>query len=181
MIDFRLKTFINLCETKSYTKTAKNLSITQPAVSQHIKLLEEKYNLKLFDYVSKKLVLTQEGIDFLYNVQKLQTMSINIEHHLKDSSKKNKSLVFGATRTIGEFYLPKYLKDYIKLYPKDNISMIVNNTKFLLENLNKGNIEFAIIEGHFNKAEYDTYLISKEKLVVVASPLNKLALKKSIS
>ena len=78
MIDFRLKTFINLCETKSYTKTAKNLSITQPAVSQHIKLLEEKYNLKLFDYVSKKLVLTQEGIDFLYNVQKLQTMSINI-------------------------------------------------------------------------------------------------------
>lgn len=181
MIDFRLKTFINLCETKSYTKTAKNLSITQPAVSQHIKLLEEKYNLKLFDYVSKKLVLTQEGIDFLYNVQKLQTMSINIEHHLKDSSKNHKSLVFGATRTIGEFYLPKYLKDYIKLYPKDNISMVVNNTKFLLENLNKGNIDFAIIEGHFNKAEYDTYLISKEKLVVVTSPLNKLALQKSIS
>ena len=181
MIDFRIKTFINLCETKSYTKTAKNLSITQPAVSQHIKILEEKYNLKLFDYVSKKLVLTQEGIDFLYNVQKLQTMSINIEHHLKYSSKNHKSLVFGATRTIGEFYLPKYLKNYIKLYPKDNISMVVNNTKFLLENLNKGNIDFAIIEGHFNKAEYDTYLISKEKLVVVASPSNKLTLQNSIS
>ena len=181
MIDFRIKTFINLCETKSYTKTAKNLSITQPAVSQHIKILEEKYNLKLFDYVSKKLVLTQEGIDFLYNVQKLQTMSINIEHHLKYSSKNHKSLVFGATRTIGEFYMPKYLKNYIKLYPKDNISMVVNNTKFLLENLNKGNIDFAIIEGHFNKAEYDTYLISKEKLVVVASPSNKLTLQNSIS
>ena len=177
MIDFRLKTFIDLCETKSYTKTAKNLSITQPAVSQHIKLLEEKYNLKLFDYMSKKLVLTQEGIDFLCNVQKLQTMSINIEHHLKDSSTRHKSLVFGATRTIGEFYLPKYLKDYLRLYPKDNLSMVVNNTKFLLENLNKGNIEFAIIEGHFDKAEYETYLVSKEKLVAIASPLNKLTLK----
>ena len=108
-------------------------------------------------------------------------MSINIEHHLKYSSKNHKSLVFGATRTIGEFYMPKYLKNYIKLYPKDNISMVVNNTKFLLENLNKGNIDFAIIEGHFNKAEYDTYLISKEKLVVVASPSNKLALQNSIS
>ena len=181
MIDFRLKTFIDLCETKSYTKTAKNLSITQPAVSQHIKFLEEKYNLKLFDYISKKLFLTQEGIDFLYNVQKLQTMSINIEHHINDSNRKHKSLIFGATRTIGEFYLPIYLKDYIKLYPKDHLSMVVNNTKFLLENLNKGNIEFAIIEGHFNKAEYETYLVSKEKLVVVASPLNKLALRKSIS
>ena len=181
MIDFRLKTFIDLCETKSYTKTAKNLSITQPAVSQHIKLLEEKYNLKLFDYMSKKLVLTQEGIDFLCNVQKLQTMSINIEHHLKDSNTRHKSLVFGATRTIGEFYLPKYLKDYLRLYPKDNLSMVVNNTKFLLENLNKGNIEFAIIEGHFDKAEYETYLVSKEKLVAIASPLNKLTLKQSIS
>ena len=59
--------------------------------------------------------------------------------------------------------------------------MVVNNTKFLLENLNKGNIEFAIIEGHFDKAEYETYLVSKEKLVAIASPLNKLTLKQSIS
>ncbi|RDY28244.1 LysR family transcriptional regulator [Romboutsia weinsteinii] len=181
MIDFRLITFIDLCETKNYTKTAKNLSITQPAVSQHIRYLEEKYNLKLFDYISKKLSLTQEGIDFLNNVQKLQTMSINIEHHLKDSNSRYKSLVFGATRTIGEYYIPPYIKKYISLYPKNNISMIVNNTKFLLENLNKGNIEFAIIEGHFNKAEYETHLISKERLVVVASPQNKLASKNNIS
>ncbi|WP_122638456.1 LysR family transcriptional regulator [Romboutsia sp. Marseille-P6047] len=181
MIDFRLKTFIDLCDTKSYTKTAKNLSITQPAVSQHIKYLEEKYNLKLFNYISKKLSLTEEGYDFLCSIQKLQTMSTNIEHHLKDYQSKSKSLVFGATRTIGEFYLTPYLKKYLKLYPNNNISMIVNNTKYLLHSLNKGSIDFAIIDGHFNKSDYNTYPISKENLVVVASPLNKLSYKKSIT
>ena len=181
MIDFRLKTFIDLCESKSCTKTAKNLSITQPAVSQHIKYLESKYNLKLFDYINKKLILTKEGVDFLSNIQKLQTMSLNIEHHLKDCKSKNLSLVFGATRTIGEFYLTPYLKNFLKLYPNTRLSMVVNNTKFLLENLNKGNIDFAIIEGHFNKADYETLLLSKEKLVPIASPSNKLASKKIVT
>lgn len=181
MIDFRLKTFIDLCDTKSYTKTAKNLSITQPAVSQHIKYLEEKYDLKLFDYIGKRLSLTKEGIDFFYNVQKLQTVSLNIENHLKDCNEKYKTLRFGATRTVGEFYLPNYTKKFLIKYPKSDFSMIVNNTKFLLSNLNKGNIEFAIIEGHFNKAEYETYLLSEEELVVVASPLNNLTTKSNLS
>lgn len=181
MIDFRLKTFIDLCDTKSYTKTAKNLSITQPAVSQHIKYLEEKYDLKLFDYIGKRLSLTKEGIDFFYNVQKLQTVSLNIENHLKDCNEKYKTLRFGATRTVGEFYLPNYIKKFLIKYPKSDFSMIVNNTKFLLSNLNKGNIEFAIIEGHFNKAEYETYLLSEEELVVVASPLNNLTTKSNLS
>lgn len=181
MIDFRLKTFIDLCDTKSYTKTAKNLSITQPAVSQHIKYLEEKYDLKLFDYIGKRLSLTKEGIDFFYNVQKLQTVSLNIENHLKDCNEKYKTLRFGATRTVGEFYLPNYIKKFLIKYPKSDFSMIVNNTKFLLSNLNKGNIEFAIIEGHFNKAEYETYLLSEEELVVVASPFNNLTTKSNLS
>ncbi len=59
MIDFRLKTFIDLCETKSYTKTAKRLCITQPAVSQHIKYIESQYNIKsvLEEIKNKELVV----------------------------------------------------------------------------------------------------------------------------
>ncbi len=48
MIDYRLNTFLTLCELKNYTKTAKKLFITQPAVSQQIKYLEEYYGVKLY-------------------------------------------------------------------------------------------------------------------------------------
>ena len=61
MLDFRIATFLQLCETKSYTKTARLLDITQPSVTQHIKYLQRRYQCKLFSYEGKTLRLTPEG------------------------------------------------------------------------------------------------------------------------
>ena len=47
MLNFKLDTFLSLCETRSYTRTAEYLHITQPAVTQHIKYLESYYGTKL--------------------------------------------------------------------------------------------------------------------------------------
>lgn len=181
MIDFRLKTFIDLCETKSYTKTAKRLCITQPAVSQHIKYIESKYNIKLFDYIGKNLTLTKLGQDFLNNILKLKTMSLSIENDLKNSKCISKSLSFGATRSIGEFVMPNIIKNYLKDCPNANLSMVVDNTKTLLDMLKKGVLEFCFIEGHFNKADYETHLFSYEDFIFIASPENHLAKKSNLS
>lgn len=181
MIDFRLKTFIDLCETKSYTKTAKRLCITQPAVSQHIKYIESKYNIKLFDYIGKNLTLTKLGQDFLNNILKLKTMSLSIENDLKNSKCISKSLSFGATRSIGEFVMPNIIKNYLKDCPNANLSMVVDNTKTLLDMLKKGVLEFCFIEGHFNKADYETHLFSYEDFIFIASPENQLAKKSNLS
>ncbi|CEQ16955.1 LysR family transcriptional regulator [Paraclostridium sordellii] len=181
MIDFRLKTFIDLCETKSYTKTAKRLCITQPAVSQHIKYIESKYNIKLFDYIGKNLTLTKLGQDFLNNILKLKTMSLSIENNLKNSKCISKSLSFGATRSIGEFVMPNIIKNYLKNCPNANLSMVVDNTKTLLDMLKKGVLEFCFIEGHFNKADYETHLFSYEDFIFIASPKNHLAKKSNLS
>lgn len=181
MLDFRFKTFINLCKTKSYTQTAKELSMTQPAVTQHIKYLENKYEIKLFDYVGKTLSLTKVGNEFLNYVQKLEAMSFHIQNSIKDSYKSYPSYNFGATRTIGEFFMPIVVEKYLFSNPLATISMVVENTKILLDMLNVGDLEFAMIEGHFNKADYETKLISKEDFVVIVSPNNKLAYNKNVS
>lgn len=65
MIDIRYKTFIELIKAGNYVGAAKSLNITQPAVSQHIKYLEEFYNAKLIVYKNKKLTLTPQG-ELLY-------------------------------------------------------------------------------------------------------------------
>ena len=179
MIDFRVKTFIDLCETRNYTKTAKRLCITQPAVTQHIKHLESKYNIKLFEYMGKTLNLTKTGQEFLKNILKLKTLSLSIENNLKNSVSSNKPMSFGATRTIGEFVIPDIIKNYITLYPDSNLTVIVENTSLLLDMLNKGIIEFCFIEGHFNRAEYETHTISKEDFVVIASPDNEIVKNKN--
>lgn len=54
MLDFRLLTFMKLCELKSYTKTAENLHMTQPTVTQHVQYLERQYGVPLVEYHGKK-------------------------------------------------------------------------------------------------------------------------------
>ena len=61
MIDTKLLTFIKLCETKSFTKTAEQLYITQPSVTNHIKTLEKNHSIKLFVPNDKNFELTEQG------------------------------------------------------------------------------------------------------------------------
>lgn len=61
MLDHRMETFLTVCETMNFTKAAAKLHITQPAVSQHIRYLEAAYDIPLFHYKERKLMLTPEG------------------------------------------------------------------------------------------------------------------------
>ena len=58
MIDQRIETFLCVCKYMNYTKASQELHITQPAVSQHIRFLEERYDVRLFTYRDRKLSLT---------------------------------------------------------------------------------------------------------------------------
>lgn len=62
MMDFKIDTFLAVCRHMNFTKAAKTLNITQPAVSQHIHYLEDYYGVKLFTYEGKKMHLTDAGI-----------------------------------------------------------------------------------------------------------------------
>lgn len=175
MLDFRLETFLTLCETGSYTETAKLLHITQPAVSQHIKYLEKKYNCKLFTYSYKKLSLTSKGkllkdysTSFRASSNKVATLLQKTEHEIP-------TLNFGATLSIGEYVMPKILCDYLIQYPNINLRMYVDNTTSLLLKLDRGEIDFALIEGNFKKSDYEHHLISREKFIAVCSPLSPLS------
>ena len=53
MLDFRINTFLTVCKYMNFTRAAQELNITQPAVSQHIRYLEDAYQVKLFDYKNK--------------------------------------------------------------------------------------------------------------------------------
>ena len=61
MLDFRTDTFLSVCKHMNYTKAAEELNITQPAVSQHIKYIEEYYGAKVFGFNGKKMYLTEAG------------------------------------------------------------------------------------------------------------------------
>lgn len=168
MLNYRLHTFKALCNTRSYSKTAELLHITQPAVTGHIKYLEREYNTKLFIYEKKQLSLTENGKMLLKFVMAMEANSEKIKKLLVKPQPQRRTLKFGATLTIGEFMMSDIISQYVRTYPNTNINLDVSNTTILLEKLKNGEIDFALIEGNFDKSYYAYKLLSYENFIAVA-------------
>ncbi len=169
MLDHRIETFLILCRTGSFTNTAEKCHITQPAVSQQIKSLESDYGGPLFLRKGKRPVLTDKGQRLLHFANTLQADAKKAIERIKAEGAKPR-LDFGATLTIGEFFLPPILNDYLGQFPEAEIKMLVDNTKVLLSSLDEGKIDFALIEGNFDKYSYTHHLLSQEDFIAVCGP-----------
>lgn len=148
MLDFRLLTFLDLCHSGSYTKTAENLNMTQPAVSQHIKYLEHYYGTKLVLYQNRTLSLTNEG-QYLFNeVSKLNVLSNTIRQNIHTLSVKNDmpSITIGSDPTIGEFMLPNLISAYTDGKPNCRIRSFIDPPAQLDVKLREGIIDFLITD-----------------------------------
>ncbi len=175
MIDHRIDTFLSLCETNSYTETAKVLNMTQPTVTQHIQYLEKHYQVRLVSKKGKQFKLTNEGKMLQKYAKRIKANSERITPLLHRLQKGEEVLKFGATLTIGEYMMPPILLRLLEDKPETKISMFVENTQLLLEMLWKGEIDFALLEGHFEQNEFDSQLLSNETYVGVCSPENPIA------
>lgn len=175
MLDHRLQTFLTLCNTRNYTLAAEKLNLTQPAVSQHIKYLEDYYNVILISSKGKNFVLTEEGKALQLYARSLKANSDRIEPLLQRIKNHSQSLKFGATLTIGEYTAPPIISKIFAENKDINITMIVENTKHLQKMLWNGEIDFALLEGHFNQEQFESKLISTEPFIAVCSPESELA------
>lgn len=173
MIDIRYKTFLSLVEIGSFVGAAKALGITQPAVSQHIKYLDQYYNTKLFEYRNKKLCLTASGKILHKHIMRINVDFNKVKDLIIRSSGELSSLKFGATLTIGEYTMPHIICKIAQTYPYIHIAMLVENTQHLLEMLDDGQLDFVLLEGNFNKSKYEYKLLSKEEFIGVCTPGHK--------
>ena len=175
MLDFRHETFLMLCSCGSFTKAAEQLHVTQPAVSQHIKYLEEYYGCKLIDTSNRKIRITQQGL----RLKEFATTIYSDSQHFKGNIRTFKSeeihFSFGATLSIGEYVMPTILSRLLAAFPAITFQMTVANTKTLLEQLNQGELDFILVEGLFDKMQYDTTLFRIENFIPVCSPQAEFA------
>lgn len=169
MLDVRMQTFLTVCETMNYTRASETLHITQPAVSQHIHFLEEEYACRLFSYTGRKLCLTTEG-------KMLQHMAIVVQNddaHLKKQLAEKKiteiPIHFGVTMTIGEYVIAKPLSRFLRRYPNADVHMMIGNTEKLIAGLKSGELHFALMEGYFDKKDFDSLTYATVPFIPVCS------------
>lgn len=173
MLDFRVETFLKVCEFMNYTKAAEALHITQPAVTQHIHYLEREYDQKLFLYSGKKLELSEAGRMLCQAVTTIKSDLSLLKETMRQKSADQIDLHFGATMTIGEFVIAEQMKRMMQKHPTANFHMTVANTAELTTRLKENQIQLALVEGYVPKEEFDSVVYSTERFIPVCSATHK--------
>jgi len=159
MRDDKIRTFLTLCDTMNYRLAAERLHITQPAVTQHIHALEQYYGCRLFSYDGRRLQKTDDAATLevyargmVYQEQKLMQAlhPLPVNH-----------LTIGATKTIGECVIAGQAARFLK-NPRNRLDVLVGNTQEMLHLLEQGQIDFALVEGNFDRTQYDCRLYRRE-------------------
>ena len=139
MLDVRVETFLTVCRTMNYTRAAEQLHITQPAVSQHIRALEERYGATLFRSQGKRLLLTESGRLLFRTAAAMHHDALRLREAIRQENAR-RHLRFGATLTIGEYIMPAPLLRLLEQEPDIQLYMLTSNTRELLKLLDQGEL-----------------------------------------
>jgi len=146
-INFELyKVFYEVANSKSISKGAQNLMISQPAVTQSIQTLENELGGKLFIRTPKGVILTNEGEELYKYIKEGMTYFINGTNKFMALKNLNNGILnIGSTSTISENYLMPYLKKFHNIYPNIFINITNDLTDNLLKDLRNGNLDIVIM------------------------------------
>lgn len=181
MIDVKFLSFLSLCETRNYTKTAELLFITQPSVTNHIKLIEKTYNIKLFTSKNKDFQLTPQG-ELLYKyVLQLKAMDAQFERLLSACGKQKFHVTMGVTKNINHSFLKYILGKWSTDNP--NISYCLNVKEYddILTDLTSGFIDLAIVDNKYSKRNFQVIPLISSKIIFGVNKKHPLAKIKQIT
>ena len=166
MLDHRIYTFLTLYDEMNYRRTAEKLNMTQPGVTQHIQFLENEFGVKLFEYDGRTLKKTKYAESLKNHLNSIQTEVFAIKQDF--SEEETVKLRVGATKTIGEYVIVPQINHFLS-HEYCSIDLIVDNTEVLLSLLEKAELDFAVIEGVFDKNKYGYHLFKKERFTGICS------------
>jgi len=170
----KIETFLTVVKEKSFSKASKKLGISQPAVTQQMKLLEDYLDTKIVDRKKNGISLTKAGEEFYKVVTKLEK---SILHAEKDVIKIiNKELVFiiGASFMIGNYILPDFLTQ-IQDAIENDVMIKVNDSNSITNELLDKKIDLALLESPvFQDGIIYREWMDDELVLVSKTPLPKI-------
>lgn len=172
MLDYRVHTFLVLYDEMNYRRTAEKLNMTQPGVTQHIHYLENYYGVKLFTYDGRTLARTKNAERLKRYFDSIRAEEADIRENFISADAVH--MTVGATKTIGEFVIVPEIRAFLQ-EPNHTLDLIVDNTENLLRMLEKAEIDFAVIEGVFDKSKYGYHLFKKEAFVGICAKSHPFA------
>ncbi len=168
------KTFITVVEYKNFTKAGEFLNLSQPSVSTHIKNLEKFFGVTLINrsVKQKNIFITESGYALYKRAKEIINLLDTTYMEVNNTSNSIKgSLKIGASLTIGEYVLPKFLAIFSKKYPDVDVEIFIDNTSSICSHLKELTLDIGLIEGTSSLSNFTQEYFLEDRMVL-AFPYN---------
>ncbi len=181
MIDIKLYTLLTVIELNSYTRAAEQLSLTQPAVTQHIKQLEKELGVKILNRVGNEIKPTNEGNIVIKYARRNIALYERMKQSLLDEQRQVRRLTVGITHTAESNAVAEVLGRYSVKNPGTSIAIISDSISNLYDMLKNYEIDLAVVEGRIQDTSINSLLLDTDSLMLVVSNNNPLAKKTMVT
>ena len=180
-MDQHLQVFITVAEKQNFSRAAEVLHMTQPAVSQYIRILEENLGVRLLERTNKYVRLNKAGKIVYHHAKEITGLYTRMQHLVDDlTHKASGPLSIGASYTFGEYVLPHIIAEMKDQYPEVAPSVTIGNTAEIADGVMRHQLDVGIVEGHFKKEkQLNIEAFAEDSMVVVASADHPLTQKET--
>lgn len=166
----QLRYFLQIAETKNFTRAAELLVVSQPALSRSVQRLEEELGVPLFVRKSRQVELSDAGELFKIRAEQILGLVEDTKAQISDDGETGRVRI-GAIPTIAPYFLPAFLKKFAKQFPKAVAEVYEDTTKNLLHQVSQGEIDFGVLALPISEKHLDVEELFEEELLI-ALPSN---------
>lgn len=170
----QLQIFVAIVEYRSTSSAAETLALSQSATSAALNELERLLGMNLFDRVSKRLMINDNGRSLLPQALALLDAAESIERWAENQHLQSGGLRIGASTTIGNYLLPRILADFRRGLPADaqaswQAQVTIENTAAITQKLVNFELDIGLIEGYCHEQELKVIPWLEDELVIVSA------------
>ncbi len=178
----QLRIFYHAARNLSFTVAARELFITQPAVTAQVKSFEDHCNIKLFRKKGRGLVLTDEGQTLYGHAIRVFEYEREIEQAIEDMQKLKRGMLrVGATKAYTLYIMPYLVQAFHLLHPHVMINVNEGSSTDLIQNLIDLKIEVALIATPENRPELKFIPVAREEIMAIVAACHPLAKKEFLT
>lgn len=181
-MDKHLEVFVTVVEQQNFSRAAEELHMTQPAVSQYIRLLEEDIGSRLLERTNKYVRINKAGEIVYHHAKEIIGLYTKMESLIDELTNKAKGkLTIGASYTFGEYVLPQIISIMQPKYPDIQPIVTIGNTTYIAELVESHQLDIGIVEGRIKNTNLIQKTFTEDELYIVASPKHPLHQQSTIS
>jgi DNA-binding transcriptional LysR family regulator len=166
-----LRIFVSVFKHRSFSKASRELSLTQPTVSDHIQNLEHDLNCRLFDRLGRTILPTKEAEVLNHYAREVIEKAEALREVIGNFKKEiDGELILGASNIPGTYLMPSLMVSFRKKYPSVSVQVSISDSRGIVEKVIGQELLMGIVGAEIPNAQVSYTTLMEDELIVVASP-----------